>query len=67
MLRSWTRFVGAGFELAGITGVVGLVGYGIDRFCGNGTLVATAIAVLVGFSFAMFRFITLAVAADRAQ
>ncbi|MGV3484025.1 MAG: hypothetical protein ACO1RT_06390 [Planctomycetaceae bacterium] len=58
--RSFARFAGAGFELAGISLVFGLVGYAIDRSMGNTRQLATAFAALIGFSLGLLRFIVLA-------
>ena len=56
----WRRFIGAGFELAGVAFVFGLIGYAIDRSLGNVKQVATAIAMLIGFSLGLMRFVLLA-------
>ena len=53
----WMKHAGLGIELAGTTIGVGLIGYAIDWKMQNETPYATALAGLIGFSFAMFRFI----------
>ena len=54
---NWMKHAGLGIELAGTTIGVGLIGYAIDWKMQNVTPYATALAAMVGFSFAMFRFI----------
>jgi F0F1-type ATP synthase assembly protein I len=51
------KHAGLGIELAGTTVGVAAIGYVIDWKVQNSTPYATALAALVGFSFAMFRFI----------
>ena len=53
----WMKQVGLGIELAGTTIGVAALGYFIDWKMQTATPYATASFALVGFSFAMFRFI----------
>ncbi len=46
-----------GMGLAGTTLGMAAIGYAVDRYFQVETLYATAMATLVGFAFAMFRFI----------
>jgi F0F1-type ATP synthase assembly protein I len=57
MPKPWLRHAGLGIELGGTTVGCGAIGYGIDRWMGNTTPYATAACLLIGFAFAMFRFI----------
>lgn len=56
----WSRFLGAGLELAGVAIVFGLIGYAMDRSLGNVKQVATAMMMLLGFSLGLTRFVLLA-------
>jgi len=58
------RFVGAGLELSGISLLFAAVGFGLDRWLGDDRLIATAIAVLVGFTLGMIRFVMMASGAN---
>lgn len=51
------RFLGLGSELAGFTLVFAGVGYAIDSTRGHSKPYATAFGALIGFTFAMVRFI----------
>lgn len=53
----WMKHAGLGIELAGTTIGVAALGYAIDWKLQNETQYATALFALIGFSFAMFRFI----------
>ncbi|WP_149752721.1 AtpZ/AtpI family protein [Rubripirellula obstinata] len=53
----WMKHAGLGIELAGTTIGVAALGYAIDWKMQNKTQYATALFALIGFSFAMFRFI----------
>lgn len=59
------RFAGAGMELGGSAIVCALIGYAIDRYFHNETLIATALGAIFGFAGGLFRFIKLALAASR--
>ncbi|TWT83420.1 hypothetical protein CA13_48850 [Planctomycetes bacterium CA13] len=56
----WMRLVGMGLELAGITLMFTAFGYWIDDWRQADRPFVTALAMLVGFSLAMTRFIIVA-------
>lgn len=62
---SMWRFAGAGMELGGSSLVFAAVGYALDRYLGNTTLVATALGAVLGFAAGLYRFIRMAMAANR--
>ena len=55
--KGWMKHAGNGIELAGTTLGVAAIGYLADWYLENKTLYATAFAAMIGFAFAMFRFI----------
>lgn len=55
--NAWMKVAGLGIELAGTTLGAMAIGIGIDWIVGSDRPIATAIAALIGFAFAMFRFI----------
>jgi len=59
------RFAGAGMELGGSSIVCAAIGYAIDHYFQNTTLVATALGAIFGFAGGLYRFIRLAMAANR--
>lgn len=59
------RFAGAGLELAGSSIVFAAIGYALDRHLENETMIATALGAIIGFAAGLFRFIRLAMAANR--
>lgn len=59
------RFAGAGMELGGSSLVFAAIGYGVDHYFGNTTLIATALGAVLGFAAGLYRFIRLAMAANR--
>lgn len=59
------RFAGAGLELGGSAILFAAIGYAIDAQMGNTTLVATALGSVLGFTAGMYRFIRLAMRANR--
>jgi len=63
----WLRFVGAGFELAGITLLFVLIGVGFDKWYGNARHLGTALGSMFGFSLGMVRFIVIAMQVNRAK
>lgn len=63
----WLRFVGAGFELAGITLLFVLIGVGFDKWHGNARHLGTALGSMLGFSLGMVRFIVIAMQVNRAK
>ncbi|TWU26657.1 hypothetical protein Pla52o_05100 [Novipirellula galeiformis] len=54
---AWIGFVGLGMELAGVTLLFAGIGYWIDSWRGHVVMYATALSTMVGFGFAMARFI----------
>ncbi len=56
----WMKFASAGIELAGTTLGVAAIGYALDRYLQSQRPIGTAVGLLVGFAFGMFRFIRLA-------
>lgn len=65
--RDAWRFAGAGLELGGSALVFAGIGYAIDRRMGNTTMVATAIGAVLGFAAGMYRFIRMAMEANRSH
>lgn len=65
--RDAWRFAGAGLELGGSAIVFAAIGYAIDRQMGNTTMVATAFGAVLGFAAGMYRFIRMAMEANRSQ
>ena len=59
------RFAGAGMELGGSAIACAVIGYAIDRYFENETMIATAFGAIFGFAGGLFRFIKLALAASR--
>ncbi len=59
------RFAGAGMELGGSSIVLAAIGYAVDQYFENTTLVATALGAVIGFAAGLYRFIRLAMAANR--
>jgi len=59
------RFAGAGMELGGSAIACAVIGYAIDRYFENETMIVTALGAIFGFAGGMFRFIKLALAASR--
>ncbi|HBJ36339.1 MAG TPA: hypothetical protein DDZ51_16625 [Planctomycetaceae bacterium] len=59
------RFAGAGMELGGSAIACAVIGYAIDRYLQNETMIATALGAILGFAGGLFRFIRLALAASR--
>ncbi|WP_186775789.1 AtpZ/AtpI family protein [Rubripirellula tenax] len=57
----------AGLELSGVSLGMAAVGYGFDRYFDSSRPIATAIGLLIGFSFGMFRFIQRATSANDAS
>lgn len=55
--KAWMRHAGLGIELGGTTLGCGAMGYAMDWWLGSATPYATAAGLLIGFAFAMFRFI----------
>jgi F0F1-type ATP synthase assembly protein I len=64
-VRDAMRFAGAGMELGGSAIVGAAIGYGVDRYLGNTTLLATALGAILGFTGGLIRFIRLALEASR--
>jgi len=64
-VRDAMRFAGAGMELGGSAIVGAAIGYGLDRYLGNTTLLATALGAIFGFTGGLVRFIRLALEASR--
>jgi len=64
-VRDSLRFAGAGMELGGSAIVGAAIGYGLDRYLGNTTLLATALGAILGFTGGLIRFIRLALEASR--
>ena len=62
---SMWRFAGAGMELGGSALVFAAAGYALDQYFGNTTLIATALGAVLGFAAGLYRFIRLAMAANR--
>ena len=62
---SMWRFAGAGMELGGSSLVFAAIGYAVDHYFGNTTLIATALGAVLGFAVGLYRFIRLAMAANR--
>ncbi len=60
--KTVVRFLGAGLELAGISGLFAVGGWAIDRWQDSGRT-ATALGLLIGFSLGMFRFVLMALRA----
>ncbi|WP_218933904.1 AtpZ/AtpI family protein [Rubripirellula lacrimiformis] len=58
--KAWMKFAGLGIELAGTTLGFAAIGYAVDWALGSQRPLGTAAGVLIGFSFAMFRFIKIA-------
>ncbi|TWT49712.1 hypothetical protein Pla22_49120 [Rubripirellula amarantea] len=58
----WMQFAAMGVELAGMTIACLGLGYLVDYYLEAQTLYGSAFGALVGFSFAMFRFIQKATA-----
>ncbi len=65
--KNIARFAGAGIELAAFATLFALLGYGLDRWLGNTTYIATALAALVGFSLGFVRFMLLALKVNARQ
>ena len=63
--REALRFVGAGMELGGSAIACAAIGYAIDHYFQNETKIATALGAILGFAGGLFRFIRLAMAANR--
>ena len=59
------RLAGAGMELGGSSIVLAAIGYAVDQYFGNTTLIATALGAVIGFAAGLYRFIRLAMAANR--
>lgn len=59
------RFVGAGMELSGSAILCAAIGYAVDRYFENTTLIATALGAVFGFAAALYRFIRMAMAANQ--
>ena len=59
------RFAGAGMELGGSSLVFAAIGYALDHYFGNTTLIATALGAVLGFAAGLYRFIRLAMFANR--
>jgi F0F1-type ATP synthase assembly protein I len=51
-------------ELGGSAIVCAAIGYAIDHYFQNETMIATALGAILGFSGGLFRFIKLALAAS---
>jgi len=62
--REALRFAGAGMELGGSAIACAAIGYAIDRYFQNETMIATALGAILGFAGGLFRFIKLALAAS---
>ena len=62
---SMWRFAGAGMELGGSSLVFAAIGYALDHYFGNTTLIATALGAVLGFAAGLYRFIRLAMFANR--
>lgn len=62
--REALRFAGAGMELGGSAIVCAAIGYAIDHYFQNETMIATAFGAILGFAGGLFRFIKLALAAS---
>lgn len=65
--RDAWRFAGAGLELGGSAIVFAAIGYAIDRQLGNTTMIVTAFGAVIGFAAGMYRFIRMALEANRSQ
>jgi hypothetical protein len=63
--REALRFAGAGMELGGSAIVCALIGYAVDRYLQNETMIATACGAIFGFAGGLFRFVKLALAESR--
>lgn len=63
--RQASRFLGSGLELGAAAILPAAVGYALDRYLGNTTLVCTALLAMAGFAAGMFRFIRAALAVNR--
>ena len=61
------RFAGAGMELGGSAILVAAIGYAVDRYFENTTLIATALGAVLGFAAGLYRFIRMAMAANRSS
>lgn len=59
------RFVGAGMELSGSAILCAAIGYAVDQYFENTTLIATALGAVFGFAAALYRFIRMAMAANK--
>ncbi len=59
------RFAGAGMELGGAAILGAAVGYALDRYFENTTLLATAVGTVFGFASGLYRFIRMAMASNR--
>ena len=61
------RLAGAGMELGGSAILFAAIGYAVDRYLENTTLIATAIGTVFGFAAGLYRFIRMAVAAGESS
>jgi F0F1-type ATP synthase assembly protein I len=59
------RFAGAGMELGGSAILFAAIGYAVDRYLENTTLVATALGAVLGFAGGLYRFIRMAMAVNQ--
>lgn len=64
-VRDSLRFAGAGMELGGSAIVGAAIGYAVDWYLDNTTLLATALGAILGFTGGLVRFIRLALEASR--
>jgi hypothetical protein len=63
--RAMWRFAGAGMELGGSAILCAAIGYALDRYLDNTTLIATALGAVIGFAAGLYRFIRMAMAANQ--